>query len=315
MNVSFYKDIRARRQANYRIRNTKSDRIFSAILLICLVLILIVVVYPLLFVVFASLSDSRYVNSGTLLFWPKGFTLLGYELAFKDARIWIGYGNTIIYTVFGTILATAVNIMAGYSLSRKDMPGRGLLMAIFVFTMYFGGGLIPFYMIVQNLGLINTRTILILLGGTSVFNIIISRSFFITSLPKELLEAASIDGCGNGRFFFSIVLPLSKAIIAVIALFCAVGQWNSYFTAMIFLTDRSKFPLQLFLRDILLVGKSFESASAMNTMDPAVQMKMQTASEVVKYGVIVISTLPIIIVYPFMQKYFVQGVMIGSVKG
>jgi len=297
------------------IKDTTADKIFMTILYVMLAVVLVIVVYPLLFVVLASVSDSRFVNSGDLLLWPKGFTLMGYELAFRDTRIFTGYANTLLYTVAGALLATFTNILAGYALSRKDLPGRGLVMAAFVFVMYFGGGLIPFYIIVQKLGLINTRTILILLGGTSVYNIIIARSFFVTSLPKELYEAASIDGCGNGRFFFSIVVPLSKAIIAVIALYCAVGQWNAYFNAMIFLTDRDKYPLQLFLRDILLVGKSYESAEAMSTMDPSVQMKMQTASEVVKYGVIVISTLPIIMFYPFLQKYFVQGVMIGSVKG
>lgn len=298
-----------------KIKDTTADKAFMVVLYVILFCVLVIVVYPLLFVVLASVSDARYVNSGDLLFWPKGFTMMGYKLAFQDNRIFIGYGNTLLYTVCGALLATFTNVMAGYALSRNDLPGRGLVMAAFVFIMYFGGGLIPFYIIVQKLGLLNTRAILILLGGTSVFNIIIARSFFVTSLPKELFEAASIDGCGNGRFFFSIVVPLSKAIIAVIALYCAVGQWNAYFNAMIFLTDRKKFPLQLFLRDILLVGKSYESADVMSTMDPSVQMKMQTASEVVKYGVIVISTLPIIMVYPFLQKYFVRGVMIGSVKG
>lgn len=298
-----------------KIHDTASDRIFMIFLYVILAMVLIVVLYPLWFVLVASVSDSRYVNSGAMLFLPKGFTFMGYELAFRDNRILIGYGNTLIYTVFGTLLATSTNVLAGYALSRKDLPGRNFLMLFFVFIMYFSGGLIPFYMVVQSLHLINTRWILILLGGTSVYNIIITRSFFMSSIPTELFEAASMEGCGNGRFFFSIVLPLSKAIIAVIALYCAVGQWNAYFNAMIFLTDRSKFPLQLYLRDILLVRKSYESAEVMKTMDPSVQMKMQTASEVVKYGVIVISTLPIIFVYPFLQKYFVQGVMIGSIKG
>lgn len=190
----------------------------------------------------ASVSDSRYVNSGAMLFLPKGFTFMGYELAFRDNRILIGYGNTLIYTVFGTLLATSTNVLAGYALSRKDLPGRNFLMLFFVFIMYFSGGLIPFYMVVQSLHLINTRWILILLGGTSVYNIIITRSFFMSSIPIELFEAASMEGCGNGRFFFSIVLPLSKAIIAVIALYCAVGQWNAYFNAMIFLTDQEQIP-------------------------------------------------------------------------
>lgn len=302
-------------QRPQKIRSTAADRVFFVALYAILLVTLVVVLYPLLFVVLASVSDSRYVNSGAILLWPKGFTTIGYELVFRDQRIWTGYGNTIIYTVFGSALAVMTNLLAGYSLSRNDLPGRNLIMGLFVFTMYFGGGLIPFYMVVKNLHLTNTRWILILLGGTSVYNMIIIRSFFSTTIPRELFESASIDGCGNGRFFFSIVLPLSKAITAVIALYCAVGNWNSYFNALIFLSDRSLFPLQLYLRDILLVAKSFESAQAMQNMDPSDAAKMQQMAEVVKYGTIVVSTLPIICAYPFLQKYFVQGVMIGSIKG
>lgn len=297
------------------IRDTFSDRVFMVVLYALLAVILLVVLYPLIFVVLASVSDPKYVNSGTLLLYPKGFNLLGYQMAFKDARILTGYGNTIYYTVAGSALAVVVNLLAGYSLSRKDLPGKGIIMAFLVFTMYFGGGLIPFYLIVKGLGLIDSRTILVLLGGTSVFNIIIVRSFFMSTLPDELQEAAAIDGCGNGRFFFAIALPLAKAITAVIALYCAVGQWNAYFNALIFLSDRSKFPLQLFLRDILLTAKTYESAEAMTGVDGATLARLQTISEVVKYSVIVISTLPIIAFYPFLQKYFVQGVMIGSLKG
>lgn len=297
------------------INNCAQDKVFMTVLYVVLTLVLIVVIYPLLFVVFASMSDPQYVNSGALLLYPKGFNLLGYQQVFRDQRILIGYGNTIYYTVFGTILAVAVNMMGGYALSRDDLPGRGIVMALFVFTMYFGGGMIPFYLIVRNLHLTNTRTILVLLGGTSVYNMIIARSFFISTIPRELQEAAEIDGCGTGRFFFSIVMPLSKAITAVIVLYCAVGQWNAYFNALIFISDRDKFPLQIFLREILLTAKTYESADVLSTLSGDDLARMQRMSEVTKYGVIVVSTLPIIALYPFLQKYFVKGVMIGSLKG
>jgi putative aldouronate transport system permease protein len=297
------------------INNCAQDKVFMTVLYVVLALVLIVVIYPLLFVVFASMSDPQYVNSGALLLYPKGFNLLGYQQVFRDQRILIGYGNAIYYTVFGTILAVAVNMMGGYALSRDDLPGRGIVMALFVFTMYFGGGMIPFYLIVRNLHLTNTRTILVLLGGTSVYNMIIARSFFISTIPRELQEAAEIDGCGTGRFFFSIVMPLSKAITAVIVLYCAVGQWNAYFNALIFISDRDKFPLQIFLREILLTAKTYESADVLSTLSGDDLARMQRMSEVTKYGVIVVSTLPIIALYPFLQKYFVKGVMIGSLKG
>ena len=297
------------------INNCAQDKVFMTVLYVVLALVLIVVIYPLLFVLFASMSDPQYVNSGALLLYPKGFNLLGYQQVFRDQRILIGYGNTIYYTVFGTILAVAVNMMGGYALSRDDLPGRGIVMALFVFTMYFGGGMIPFYLIVRNLHLTNTRTILVLLGGTSVYNMIIARSFFISTIPRELQEAAEIDCCGTGRFFFSIVMPLSKAITAVIVLYCAVGQWNAYFNALRFISDRDKFPLQIFLREILLTAKTYESADVLSTLSGDDLARMQRMSEVTKYGVIVVSTLPIIALYPFLQKYFVKGVMIGSLKG
>lgn len=307
--------IQKEKTALTHINNCAQDKVFMTVLYVVLALVLIVVIYPLLFVLFASMSDPQYVNSGALLLYPKGFNLLGYQQVFRDQRILIGYGNTIYYTVFGTILAVAVNMMGGYALSRDDLPGRGIVMALFVFTMYFGGGMIPFYLIVRNLHLTNTRTILVLLGGTSVYNMIIARSFFISTIPRELQEAAEIDGCGTGRFFFSIVMPLSKAITAVIVLYCAVGQWNAYFNALIFISDRDKFPLQIFLREILLTAKTYESADVLSTLSGDDLARMQRMSEVTKYGVIVVSTLPIIALYPFLQKYFVKGVMIGSLKG
>jgi len=265
-------------------------------------------------VLMASFSDPQYVNSGALLLYPRGFTTMGYRMVFSDDRIWTGYLNTIFYAGVGTVLATMVQVMAGYALSRKDLPGRSIFMLLFVFTMSFSGGLIPFYLVVKELNLVNTRFLMIVTGLASVYNIIIVRSFFASSMPVELYEAASIDGCTNQRYFFSIVLPLSKAIIAVIALYCLVAQWNSYFNAMIFLSDRSKYPLQLFLREILLAAQTYSDPSAVQG-DAVAAAQMEIMGEVIKYGVIVVSTLPVIIIYPFLQKYFVQGVMIGSIKG
>jgi putative aldouronate transport system permease protein len=296
------------------IKETKTDIIFNAIIYSLLFLMLIIVMYPLYFVLIASVSNPQYVNSGTPLLYPKGFTLMGYTRVFADTRIFIGYQNTLIYAVFGTLLSLLVQVPAGYALSRSDLPGKNIFMAMFVFTMYFSGGLIPHYLIVKSLGLINHRLLMIMSGCCSVYNIIIIRSFCHSTLPLELQEAAFIDGCSNQRYFFSIVLPLSKAIIAVIALYALVMHWNSYFNAMIFITDRKKYPLQLYLREILLSAKTYEDASSVG-MDAETAMMMEQMVEVVKYGVIVVSTVPIIAVYPFLQKYFVKGVMIGALKG
>lgn len=299
---------------NTKIHETKVDRVFNVVVYVLIALLLLLFIYPLWFVLMASFSDPQYVNAGALLIYPRGFTTMGYKMVFSDDRIWTGYLNTIFYAGIGTVLATMVQVMAGYALSRKDLPGRSIFMLLFVFTMYFSGGLIPFYLVVKQLNLVNTRFLMIVTGLASVYNIIIVRSFFASSMPVELYEAASIDGCTNQRYFFSIVLPLSKAIIAVIALYCLVAQWNSYFNAMIFLSDRSKYPLQLFLREILLAAQTYSDPSAVQG-DAVAAAQMEIMGEVIKYGVIVVSTLPVIVIYPFLQKYFVQGVMIGSIKG
>lgn len=292
---------------------SRDDLIYEIITKMFLVVVMIVIIYPVYFVLVASFSDPIYVNSGEMLFWPKGFTLLGYQRVFKDSRIWNGYRNTIMYTVLGTILGVVATMLAAYSLSRKDLPGRKIIMFLFIFTMYFSGGMIPYYLVVKGLGLVNSRTLMILSGAVSVYNIIIARSFLEANIPEELKDAASIDGCGNARFFAQIVIPLSKAVIAVIALYLAVSYWNSYFNAMIFLTDTDKYPLQLYLRQILLTVS--ESASMDSSLDPQALIQLQQMGQVIKYGVIVVATVPIICVYPFIQKYFVKGVMIGSVKG
>lgn len=304
------------KESTNRIPETLSDKIFNIIILAILILALIVVIYPLYFVVLGAVSDPGVVNSGGFLWYPKGFQLDGLKMVFQDNRIWNGYANTIFYTVGGTIVGVLMVIMAGYALSRDDMPGRNIIMAYFVLTMYFGGGLIPTFLVVKQLGLVDTRAIIIIMGSFSVYNMIIVRSFFANSLPKELQEAAFIDGCSNQRFFFSIVVPVSKPIIAVIALYCAVGQWNSFFNAMIYLNTSEKYPLQLILREILLTFSALAGQNSEQMIgDPSQLDKMRKLSEIMKYGAIIVSTVPILCVYPFIQKYFVKGVMIGSIKG
>lgn len=294
-------------------KRSRDDLIFDIVTRTLLAAFVLMILYPLYFIVIASVSDPQYVNNGTFLLWPKGFTLLGYQKVFTDQRILTGYLNTIMYTVLGTVIGVICTMLAGYSLSRKDLPGRNIIMMLFVFTMYFGGGMIPFYIVVKGLNLVNSRLFMVISGSISVYNIIITRSFLAGNIGDELREAALMDGCGNGRFFVKIVLPLSKAVMAVIALYLAVSYWNSYFNAMIFLTDDAKYPLQLFLRDILLTASS--AGSINSSLDPEAAMKLELMGQVIKYGVIVVSTLPIICFYPFVQKYFVKGVMIGAVKG
>ncbi len=294
-------------------RLSVDDLIFEIITKTLLIIFVALILYPLIFVVIASVSDPTYVNSGELLFYPKGFTMLGYQRVFSDKRIMIGYANTIFYALAGTALGVGGTMLAAYALSRRDLPGRRIIMLLFIFTMYFQGGMIPYYLVVKGLGLVNSRLFMVLAGCISVYNIIIARSFLESNISDELREASMIDGCGNGRFFVSIVLPLSKAVIAVIGLYLAVTYWNSYFNGMIFLTDVKKYPLQLFLREILLTTS--QAASVNSNLDPEAALQMEQMGQVIKYGVIVVSTVPIICIYPFIQKYFVKGVMIGSVKG
>lgn len=295
-----------------KMKRSWDDRLYDWICNILLIFFIVIVAYPLWFVVMASVSDPIYVNNGTFLLYPKGFTLDGYKLVFGDIKVWTGYLNTIIYAVFGTLFGVLVTILAGYALSRKDLVGRSVIIKLMVFTMFFNGGTIPLYLVIQKIGLLDTRMLIIMLGSVTVYNIIIVRSFMENSIPDELLEAAKIDGCGNGKFFVQIVLPLSKAVVAVIALYVAVAHWNSYFNAMMYLTDGSKHPLQLYLREILVLSSSLATGAE---VDPELQQKMEQLTMIIKYAAIVVSTAPILCVYPFVQKYFVKGVMIGSVKG
>ncbi len=293
------------------IKKSWDNRLFDALANTFLIVMVVITIYPLWFILVASVTDYKLINSGTLLLWPKGFHLLGYQRVFEDWRIWSGYMNTIIYTVGGTLFGAVTTILAGYAFSRRDLPGSGILMKLFIFTMYFGGGLIPTYLLINSLGLVNSRLLMILQSSVSVHNIIVVRSFMRGNIPDELLDAATIDGCGNGTFFISVVVPLSKAIFAVMVLYIAVSHWNAYFNALIYLTDRYKYPLQVFLREILLQT----TAASDLEEDAEVMMQLQQMTATIRYSVIVVSTLPILCVYPFIQKYFVKGVMIGSVKG
>lgn len=295
------------------------DLIYDVICNIALFLFTIVCFYPMYFILIASFTAPKYVNSGEFLIYPKEWNLMGYTQVLKDRDVWVGYGNTLIYVTGGTLLGVTVTMLSGYALSRKDMWGRGFLMKIFVFTMYFGGGLIPTYLVISKLQLTNTRFLMILLGSVSVYNTIVVRSFMISNVPDELYEAAILDGCGHPTFFAKVVMPLSKAIISVIALWLAVGYWNSYFSAMIYLSDPKKYPLQLYLRQILMMASSVAGSASdpdkETLIDPEYLALMQQLAAVLKYALIVVSTGPVLCIYPFVQKYFVKGVMIGSVKG
>lgn len=289
---------------------TAQDKLLDLLFYAIVVVVVILCVYPVYFVLIASVSSATAVNSGSFLLYPQEFHLTGYQFVLQNDDILVGYYNTIIYTVVGTFLGLAFCIPAGYALSRKELPGRRVIMRLMVFTMYFSGGLIPTYLVVKSLNLIDSRWSVILLGCVSVYNIILIRSFCESNISDEILEAARIDGSGNLRFFFQFVLPLSKAIIAVIALYLAVAYWNSYYNALIYITDGSKKPLQLYLRELLMTANN-----ASDIQDGELSGDYLKMVQVVKYAVIVVATAPIVCVYPFLQKYFVQGVMIGSVKG
>lgn len=292
-------------------QQSRADKAFEAVNLFLLVCIVIVVLYPLVFVAFASISDPAAVINGDMLFWPEGFTLKAYERVFQNVDIMRGYGNTILYTLIGTAINLVMTILAAYPLSRKDLAGRNALMMLFVFTMYFSGGLIPSYLIIKSLGMVNTFWALIIPNAVGVWNIIIMRTFFQHTLPHELHEAAVIDGCSNFQLLMKIVLPLSMPVIAVMVLFYSVGHWNSYFSALIYLSDRDKYPLQLILREILVQNQTQEMMQM--SEESATQQALMAAS--IKYAVVIVANLPVLLLYPFLQKYFVKGMMIGAIKG
>lgn len=288
-----------------------ADRVFNIINVIISVLIMLFSFYPLYFVLIASFSDPALVTSGKVWILPARITFDGYKQILAYSDLWLGYGNTILYTVVGTFINIVFTVTGAYALSRRDIPARGFFIKMFVFTMLFSGGLIPTYLLIKALGLYNNFWVMILPGALSVWNFLIAKSYFEANIPNELLEAAKIDGCSDIRFFVSVVLPISKVILAVLVIYYSVSHWNAYFNAMIYLKDRWKWPLQLVLRQILITAQNTDELTV-NTADV---MKALNLAESMKYGVIILASLPVMAMYPFFQKYFIKGVMIGSIKG
>lgn len=293
-----------------KIHRTPGDRVFDIAMYTIAVLLIIICLYPMYFILIASISSPSDVSAGNIVFYPKGITFKGYAKLFEYKELWVGYRNTVLYAVVGSVINLAVNISAAYALSRKDLVGRKLITVFFLIPMFFTGGLIPTYMNIQAYNLHDTFWVMVLPFSVITYYIIVARTFFKNSLPDDMLEAAQIDGCGNLRFFFQIALPLSKAVIAVIFLWSAVGHWNSYFNALIYLRNPDLQPLQIILRNILINNQTI---SAMTTGSAATEAKQ--FADLIKYAVIVISSAPIMCLYPFVQKYFNQGIMVGSLKG
>lgn len=294
----------------HAIQASKGDRIFDKINIVVLAIAFLITAYPLYFVLIASFSDPTFVSAGQVVLWPKGITWLGYERIFSIDAVLVGYKNTILYTATGTAISVTLTLGAGYALSRKSLPFRNFFIAFFTVTMFLNGGTIPMYLLIKELKLLDTMWGVILPGALSVWNLIIARSFFASNITDDLTGAAEIDGCGQIRFFFSIALPLTKALIALLALYYMVGYWNSYFNAVMYLKSASKQPLQLVLREILIMDQNQEMLTDMWDI-----IERQKTAELVKYGVIIVSTVPLLCVYPFVQKFFIKGVMIGSLKG
>lgn len=297
---------------NTAIKETTPDKIFKVFNYSILTVAMVAVLYPLVFIISASISDPAAVNSGKMWLYPIDITFEGYQRVFNDPKIWVGYRNTIFYTALGTFINLFVTLPASFALSRRDFIGRNFFMTMFVVTMFLSGGLIPSYLLVKNLGLMNSVWALVLPNAAAIWHIIVCRTFFQSTIPEDLEDAAKIDGASIFHFFAKVVLPLSTPIIAVMALFYGVDHWNSYFNAMIYLSDTSKYPLQLVLREILVLQ---EMSTNVNNLDGAALQNQANIAAIMKYAVMLVATLPLIIVYPFMQRFFVQGVMIGSVKG
>lgn len=288
------------------------DKVVYFINYVLLALLLVIVLYPIIYIISCSFSSGSALMAGRVRLLPVEFTFDSYKAVFKYQSIWSGYKNSVIYTIVGTLISIVFTLFAAYPLSRDDFRGQKLFTGLFLFTMMFSGGLIPTYLLVRNLKLIDTMWAIVLPGAVSAYNMIVARTFFKQTIPKELMEAAEMDGCSDFKFFSRIVIPLSTPIVAVLCLWVAVSLWNSYFNPMIYINSEDKYPLQLVLRRILLMSQVNLNSSS---VDPQVIAKNQYLSEMLKYGTIIISTLPLMVTYPFVQKYFVKGVMIGSVKG
>ena len=294
-----------------KINISIEDRIFYLIVDVVLFVLLLIVGFPLIYVLSASFSSPGAVIAGKVFLWPVDFSLEGYKAVFEHKDVIIGYRNSLMYLVMGTVINVVLTMCAAYPLSRRDLPGGKYIMFLFTFTMIFNGGIIPTYLLVSKLRLLNTIWAMMLPRAITAYNMIIACTFIKSNIPNELLQAAQIDGCGDIHFFTKIVIPLSKAVIAVIALYYAIAHWNSYFDALIYLTNKKLYPLQIFLKDILVSNQ----IDANMVYDPELAEVKQGLSELLKYSLIVVSCIPVLIIYPFVQKYFVKGVMIGSIKG
>ena len=306
--VSARKERRASRAR--RIRESRTDRIFMFCVYLLLAVFLAVVLMPLLYIVASSFSSPEAVSSGRVLFWPVEFSLRGYDAVFENPQILRGYANSLFYTVVGTIVSVVMTIAIAYPMSRRTLVGRNLVMSLILFTMLFTGGLIPTYLVVQQVGLLDTRWALIVPQAIGVWQVIIARTYFRTVIPDELAEAAQLDGCGDLRFLWSVVIPLAKPMIAVVALMYAITQWNSYFDALIYLKNPDLFPLQLVLRNILILNTYSGGA-----IDASVVLQRQQLADLLKYSLIVVASVPVLLIYPFVARYFTKGIMIGAVKG
>ncbi len=294
------------------IRKSRSDIVFDVVNYTLLTLVFFIIAYPLYFVIIASFSDPYLVTTGQVWFYPRGLNLDAYAKVFAREDIMLGYRNTIIYTFLGTLLNLVMTIIGAYPLSLPGFKGKNLIMMMMMITMFFSGGLIPTYLVYKQIGLINNPLVMIIPGAVSVYNLIIVRTFFQNSIPFELQEAARIDGCNNFQILTRIVVPLSKPILAVMVIFYGVGHWNQFFEGLIYLTNQDLYPLQLILRSLLIVQSDVTSSAAGDAEELARKVML---AESIKYSVIIVSSVPVMILYPFMQKYFVKGVMIGAVKG
>jgi multiple sugar transport system permease protein/putative aldouronate transport system permease protein len=294
-----------------KVNESYVDRIFLMGNTTLLVVVTIIILLPLVFIVAASFSSAEAVIEGKVTLWPVDFSLLGYETIFEHKKVWNGFANSLFYTFFGTIFNVIMTIIAAYPLSRHDLVGRRVITFAFIFTMLFSGGLIPTYMVVRDLGLINTRWAMILPTGIGPFNLLITITFFRTTIPPELIEAARIDGASDFRTFRSVILPLARPIIAVLTLFYAVNtHWNTYFQALIYLKDQDLFPLQIVLREIL-IQNSIDASMLIDVEDLVAREGLR---DLLKFSLIVVASVPVMIIYPFVQRHFIKGMMIGSVK-
>lgn len=292
-------------------RTSRGDRMFYLLVNIVVAILGLIVLYPLVYILSSSFSSPSAVAAGKVVLFPVDFSLRGYKAVFDYDLVYTGYRNTIFYTVVGTMINISLTMIAAYPLARRNLPGRGLFTFLFTFTMMFSGGMIPNYILMKELKIINTAWCMLLPGAVSAYNLIVTRTFIQNSIPEELLEAAQIDGCTDAQFFFRFVLPLSKAVMAVITLYYAVHHWNAYFNAFLYLNKRDLYPLQIFLREILIMN----SVNTEMVVDTQMQEAMQGMADLLKYSLIVVSTAPILCIYPFLQRYFIKGVMIGSLKG